>query len=62
MALNSATGQLLQVAEQLARAERTKDIATAGQVFWGKFRFIDVCVKRSGLWQIVASQLMELSA
>jgi hypothetical protein len=126
MVSNSDFSELLQVAKQLARAERTKDVATlekliadeymgigangevlcktiilerfsspvlrfdlhelsdvqvrllesvglilgmvslkgtfAGQVFEGQFRFMDVCVKRSGQWQIVASQLTELSA
>lgn len=31
--------------------------ALAGQVFDGQFRFMDVAAKRSGQWQIVASQL-----
>jgi hypothetical protein len=34
----------------------------SGRVFDGQFRFMDVCVKRSGRWEIVASQLTELSA
>ena len=32
-----------------------------GQSFDGRFRFTDVCVKRSGKWQVVASQLTALS-
>jgi hypothetical protein len=33
----------------------------AGKVFEGRFRFIDVCVNRSGQWEIVASQLIPTS-
>jgi hypothetical protein len=32
-----------------------------GQSFAGQFRFMDVCVKRSGKWQIMASQLTPFS-
>lgn len=32
----------------------------AGELFAGQFRFLDVCVKRSGRWELVASQLTEL--
>jgi hypothetical protein len=33
----------------------------AGRVFEGRFRFMDVCVNRSGQWRIVASQLTPVS-